>query len=253
MKENARSVLITGGAGGIGHAAAASFAKEGYRVYLLDISPNVEQAAQALSEHPGQVQGRIVDVANEAELIQSARWCLDQEDGACDVLVNCAGVSPKGNGGPISLSEMTTEQWERVHRVNLTAPFILCRELIPPMAAQGFGRVINIASRAARMYVPVSGLDYHTSKTGLIGLTRGLAGAYGGQGVTVNSVAPGRITTAMAKATDPALLADTLRMIPAGRFGEAAEIGDLMVFLASEKAGYINGACIDINGGIYMT
>ncbi len=76
----------------------------------------------------------MVDVANEIDLVQAARWCLGQEQGACDVLVNCAGISPKGNGGPISLPEMSTEQWKRVHRVNLTAPFILCRELIPPMA-----------------------------------------------------------------------------------------------------------------------
>ncbi|MBO9354818.1 SDR family oxidoreductase [Bordetella petrii] len=253
MTANGRSALVTGGAGGIGQAIAGSLAQAGYRVYLLDLSERVAEVARALSAQSGHVQGRVVDVADEAQLVAAARWCLQQASGACDVLVNCAGISPKGEGGPIPLAEITTEQWERVHRINVTAPFILCRELMPAMAQQGFGRVINIVSRAARTYVPVSGLDYHSSKTALLGLTRALAGAYGGKGVTVNSVAPGRIVTAMARATHPALLADTLNMIPAGRFGEPAEIGGLVVFLAGEAASYINGACIDINGGIYMT
>lgn len=248
-----RSVLITGGAGGIGQATAACFAQEGYCVYLLDLSETVHEVAQALGSYAGRAQGRVVDVADEAELIAAAQWCLSEAGGACDVLVNCAGISPKGNGGSIPLPLLTTAQWEQVHKVNVTAPFILCRELIPAMASQGFGRVINIVSRAARTYVPVSGLDYHTSKTALMGLTRGLAGAYGAQGVTVNSVAPGRIATDMARATHPDLLAETLKMIPAGRFGETNEIGELILFLASEKASYINGACIDANGGIYMT
>jgi len=253
MTAGGRSALVTGGAGGIGLAIAASLAEAGYRVYLLDVSPRVVEAARSLGARPGQAQGRVVDVADEAQLIDAARWCLAQAGGACDVLVNCAGVSPKGQGGPIPLPEITTEQWERVHRINVTAPFMLCRELMPAMARQGFGRVVNIVSRAARTYVPVSGLDYHASKTALLGLTRALAGAYGSQGITVNSVAPGRIVTAMASATHPALLADTLKMIPAGRFGEPAEVGGLVVFLASEAAGYINGACLDINGGIFMT
>ncbi len=248
-----RSVLITGGAGGIGRATAACFAQEGYCVYLFDLSETVHEVAKALSVNGCRVQARVVDVADEAQLIAAAQWCLDDASGACDVLVNCAGISPKDKGGPIPLPMLSTAQWDHVHRVNVTAPFILCRELIPAMASQGFGRVINIVSRAARTYVPVSGLDYHTSKTALMGLTRGLAGAYGGQGVTVNSVAPGRIVTNMAAATHPDLLAETLKMIPAGRFGEAQEVGELVLFLASEKASYINGACIDANGGIYMS
>ncbi|NYT25081.1 SDR family oxidoreductase [Alcaligenaceae bacterium] len=249
----APSVLITGGAGGIGKATAACFAKEGYRVSLLDLNEAVHEAAQMLSTRAGQVQGRVVDVADETQLIAAARWHLSETAGKCDVLVNCAGISPKGQGGPFALPEITTAQWERVHRVNVTAPFILCRELIPVMAERGFGRVINVSSRAARTYVPASGLDYHTSKTALLGLTRALAGAYGRHGVTVNSVAPGRIATAMAQATRQDFLDETLRMIPAGRFGEPQEIGELILFLASEKAAYINGACIDANGGIYMT
>ncbi|ARP93514.1 SDR family NAD(P)-dependent oxidoreductase [Bordetella genomosp. 13] len=253
MTGNGRSALITGGAGGIGQAIAACLSRQGYRVYLLDVNPEVSRVADTMSTWARQVQGRVVDIADESPLVDAARWCLAQEGRACDVLVNCAGISPKGNGGPIALPDISTEQWDRVHRVNVTAPFILCRELIPPMAEQGYGRVVNIVSRAARMYVPVSGVDYHSSKTALMGLTRALAGTYGSRGVTVNSVAPGRIETAMATATDPQLLAETMKMIPAGRFGKPAEIGALVAFLASEAAGYVNGACLDINGGIYMT
>lgn len=249
----ARSVLITGGAGGIGKASAQCFAREGYRIFLLDVSDTVQAVAESLARYPGQVQGLQVDVAAEAELVEAARRAREESEGVIDVLVNCAGISPKGDGGPIPLPAITTEQWERVHRINVTAPFILCRELMPAMAAQGWGRVINIVSRAARTYVPVSGLEYHSSKTALMGLTRALAGAYGGHGITVNSVAPGRIATAMAAATHPELLEQTLKMIPARRFGQPEEIGELLVFMASDKAGYINGACIDANGGIYMT
>lgn len=243
-----RTILITGGASGIGLATARHFADSGYRVMIADRNPETANIAQTLRG----AHGRVVDVANENELLALVAW-VRELSGACDVLVNCAGITLKSNGGPIPLEELSTDDWERVHRINLTAPFILCREILPQMKQQGFGRVINIASRAARMYVPVSGFDYHSSKTALLGLSRSLAGAYGPYGITVNSIAPGRIATPLSKATRPELLAEALRQIPAGRFGEPEEIAGVIGFLASDAGSYINGACLDVNGGIFMT
>src|SRR3546814_8153948 len=144
------------------------------------------------------------------------------------------------------------KDWEYCHRINLVAPFVLCREIIPQMVAAGYGRVVNIASRAGRMHVPPAGLDYHASKSGLIGMSRALAGIYAEYGITVNCVAPGRVDTPLTNTTRPELLEHAKSLIPARRFSSPDEIAASVEFLVSPDASYVTGSCIDVNGGVYM-
>lgn len=249
MKKN--TVLITGAASGIGLAVARRLAATGHSLYLIDRNDQVKEVASELSQGGVSAYSATADVGDESELIKVAQDAVAKLEGVA-VLVNCAGVSPKGNGGPVPLEELKVQDWEYCHRINLVAPFVLCREIIPQMAKAGYGRVVNIASRAGRMHVPPAGLDYHASKSGLIGLSRALAGIYAEQGVTVNCVAPGRVDTPLSQTTRPELLEHAKSLIPARRFSSPDEIAASVEFLVSPDASYVTGSCIDVNGGVYM-
>lgn len=246
-----RSALVTGGAAGIGLAIARGLVAQGHRVLLADISDTVHAAADKIATPQCAVHGHVVDVAEEQQLLALVRKANDLF-GGCDVLVNCAGVSRKRNGLPIPPVEADTEGWERVLRINLTAPFILSRELIPGMRQRRFGRIINIASRAGRTFVAPAGVDYAASKAGLIGMTRHLAGTYAPDGITVNCIAPGRIETALSSLSSPEIIAAAAKAIPVGRLGTTDEVAAAAVFLASEQASYVTGVCLDVNGGVFM-
>jgi len=245
------TALITGAASGIGRATALRLAASGHPLILLDRDAKVHNLADTLTENGADVTAHILDIAVEADLVRVAD-AARKRPGGCAILINCAGVSPKHNGGPVPLEMLDVPSWEHTHRINLVAPMVLCRELIPAMAAVGYGRVVNIASRAGRMYVPPASLDYHASKSGLIGLTRALAGIYAGKGVTINCVAPGRVDSPMSEQTSPERLAQAQALIPAGRFAQPEEIAGAVAFLISDDAGYITGSCLDVNGGVYM-
>lgn len=137
--------------------------------------------------------------------------------------------------------------------VNLTLPFLLTRAVLPHMKARGYGRVINISSTAGRMVSTLGGAHYTASKTGLLGLTRAAAKELGKYGITVNAVCPGMIDTELTResATDETL-ERIAKSYPVPRLGTAREVADLICFAASEAAGYITGASLDINGGDLM-
>jgi 3-oxoacyl-[acyl-carrier protein] reductase len=246
-----RSALVTGGASGIGLAIARGLAAQGCRVLLVDINESVQKVARELFTPAAPVHAHVADMAVEAQVLGAARQALDLF-GGCDVLVNCAGISQKRNGESIKPTEVVTADWERVLRINLTAPFLLCRELIPAMQRARFGRIINIASRAGRTFVAPAGVDYAASKAGLIGLTRHLGGTYAPDGITVNCIAPGRVETPLSSLSSPAVIAKAVQNIPAGRLGTVEEIAATALFLASDGAAYLTGTCIDVNGGAFM-
>ncbi|MDQ7971107.1 MAG: SDR family NAD(P)-dependent oxidoreductase [Rhodocyclaceae bacterium] len=246
-----RSVLVTGGAAGIGLAIARGFVALGHRVLLADVSESVRAVADRLSTPDAPVHAQVADVGDEAQVLGVARRA-GELFGGCDILVNCAGISSKRNGQPVPPTEVTMADWERVLRVNLTAPFLLSRELIPGMRQRGFGRIVNIASRAGRTFVAPAGADYAASKAALIGLTRHLAGTYAPDGITVNCVAPGRIETALSSLSSPEVIAAATRAIPMRRLGDTDEVAAAVLFLASEQASYVTGTCVDVNGGVFM-
>ncbi|MCW5652744.1 SDR family NAD(P)-dependent oxidoreductase [Hydrogenophaga sp.] len=246
------SVLVTGGATGIGLAIARGFIAQGHRVMISGSRPTVPDMARQLSSPACPVHAHVADLASEAQTLALAEETRRVFGGGCDVLVNCAGYSQKRNGEAIPPTEVSSADWNRILHINLTAPFLLCRELIPAMRERGWGRVINIASRGGRTYVPFAGADYAAAKAGLIGLTRHLAGTYAGEGITVNAIAPGRIDTPLSNTSSDAVKARAAAAIPAGRFGTPEEIAAVAMFLASDGAAYLTGACLDVNGGVFM-
>jgi NAD(P)-dependent dehydrogenase (short-subunit alcohol dehydrogenase family) len=235
-----RTAVVTGTSGSLGAAIAEALESAGHRVVRVD---KVRSSAPDLSiecdlSSPSAVRELV------AELV--ARF-------QPDILINNAGLNPQGPGGStFRLEESTDESWAHTLAVNLTAPYLLMRGVIGGMRERGWGRIVNIASRAGRTFVPASNVEYSASKAGLIGLTRMVAGEYAPFGVTVNTLAPGRFTSQLADSQSPDILAASMAQLPVGRVGQPAEVGEAVRYLCSDAAGYITGATLDINGGAFM-
>jgi len=247
-----RVAVVTGAARGIGRATAQRLGRDGHRVVLLDVlAKPLEETVEALRADGLDAVGFTVDLAEEAQLAAlPARMGSLLDEVA--VLVNNAGISPKRNGVKLPALEIGLEEWERVLRVNLTAPFRMAQLCLPAMLRQRWGRIVNISSRGGRSVAVAGGTHYTATKAGLLGLTRTLAREFAGDGVTVNSIAPGRIQTPMTDGSTPEVLARVRAAIPVGRFGTPEEVAAMVAYLVSEEAGFVTGACFDINGGALM-
>ncbi|MBU8894359.1 SDR family NAD(P)-dependent oxidoreductase [Corallococcus sp. H22C18031201] len=248
--ETMKTVVVTGASRGIGRAVALTFARAGYGVWALARS---EEALESLRAEGGEaIRTRAVDVADESALLSACQAIL--ATGTPRVLVNNAGITVSA-----PLTKTRTEDLAKVMAVNVTAPFILCRELMPAMASAGGGRVINIGSIAA-----VRGAKYTSaycaSKHALLGLTRALAVEYARKQVTVNNVNPGWVETDMFASATSAITQSTGRspeqarealasMNAMGRIIQPEEVAALCLFLASDAAAGITGAAYAIDGG----
>lgn len=246
-----RVALITGAARGLGLAAAERFLAGGARVVVnVRRSEQAAAAATRLGESGGGGERVLVlpgDVASSETVRAMVAQALDRF-GRLDVLVNNAAAAFSTR-----FEQIGEEEWRRALDVNLTAAFLCIQAALPAMKVNRYGRVVNLSSTAGKSVSTLGGAHYTASKAGLLGLTRAAAKELGPHGITVNAVCPGLIDTELTREhATPEQLAVHARSFPVPRLGTAAEVAELICFLASERAGYITGAAIDINGGDLM-
>jgi acetoacetyl-CoA reductase len=238
-----RIALVTGGTRGIGEAIAKSLQAAGHTVVATWTGNDA--AANAFKDSTGMVIKRF-DVGDFAAT-QTAIAEVEQEVGPVDILVNNAGITKDG-----FLHKMSFEQWDAVMKTNLYSAFNCTRAVMPGMRARSFGRVINISSiNGAKGQLGQT--NYAAAKAGMIGFAKALAFEGAAKGITANTIAPGYIETAMTAQMEEKVLAGIVRQIPAGRLGQPTEIGSMVNYLASDEAGFINGATFHINGAQYIT
>ena len=236
--------LVTGGASGIGKAVARTLAREGAAVVIGDVDDAAAAVVAGEVTQAG-VRGLAVplDVGCEASCLAAVEQ-VTRTLGPVDILVNNAGICPVH-----ALAEITGEEWDRVLRVNLKGAFVLSQAVLPGMLAKGWGRIANVASMAGKVGGLAVGAHYSASKAGLICLTKSLARAGARRGVTANAVAPAFIRTPLFTEEE---LVRHASQIPVGRAGEPEEVAYAVAFLVSERAGFITGATLDLNGGLLM-
>jgi 3-oxoacyl-[acyl-carrier protein] reductase len=237
---NGRVAVITGGARGIGLAIAQRAAASGARVALWD------RDGARLTQVAAAIEGattHVVDVTDEAAVARAAAES-EAAHGRIDILVNNAGIT----GGNAPTWELPVEEWRRVVEINLIAPYLICRAVLPGMVARGYGRVVNIASVAGKEGNP-NASHYSASKAGLIGLTKSLGKELAGKGVLVNCITPAAAKTELFEQMSEAQIAYMLGKIPMGRFVQVEEIAALAAWLMSEECSFSTGGVFDITGG----
>ena len=238
--------LVTGGSRGIGRNICYKLAQMGYNV-LINYVSNEAEALKTLEEvrnlgGDGEImQFNVTD--REACAAALTKWEEQHPDEYIEVLVNNAGVRRDN-----LLLRMSDQDWDSVINIHLGGFYNVTRHVIRKMLGKRHGRIINMASLSGLKGVPGQA-NYAAAKGGLIAATRSLANEVGRKGITVNAVAPGFIRTDMTVDLDENELK---KSIPLNRFGEAEEVAELVAFLASDKAAYITGECISINGGLFM-
>ena len=236
-----KTAVVTGAAQGLGLVTARRLATAGFRVVLTDVQ-DVTAQAETLGTDALAISGDISDERFVEDL--AARIAVDY--GGAQVRVNNAGISL------IEPAESTTlDQWQRMMAINLQGPFLTCRAFGQQMLAAGSGAIVNVASVAGLGGV-IHRSAYNTSKHGLVGLTRTLAGEWGGRGVRVNAVCPGWIKTEMDikdMGSGAYNDADIINRVPMARFARPEDVAEGIAFLASDAAAFINGVCLPVDGG----
>ncbi|MFJ4835050.1 SDR family NAD(P)-dependent oxidoreductase [Streptomyces sp. NPDC088747] len=234
-----RTALVTGAAQGLGQEFAVALAGRGYRVAGIDLVPQPETGERVLD-----YLELIADVTDEEQIGHALEQVIDRF-GTLHVLVNNAGVYPES-----AFEDITPEEWRRVMRVNLEAPFLLTRAVLPYLRAAGWGRIVNIVS-AAVLTAPPTMVAYVSSKAGLIGFTRSLASALGPSGITANAIAPSMVRTATAERT---VGADggfehvrSQQAVP--RTQEPSDLVSTLLYVVDEGSDFLTGQTLNVAGG----
>ncbi len=249
---NAKVAIVTGGAGGIGEAAARVLGQRGARVALADLRLEAaEEVSQRLRQEGLDVRAVAVDVADESSVKAMATQVLSWWE-RIDILVNNAGIE-----SPTPFLELTLADYERVMRVNTTSVWLCCQAVIPAMLRQGGGSIVNVSSVAGQRGGGLLGTAaYSTSKGAVIALTKALAREFAGRGIRVNAVSPSLTMTDFAQRQLQRLKPDTLArvvaMTPIGRVAQPAEIAAVIAFLALDESSFVVGQVYNVDGGTHM-
>lgn len=237
-----RTVLVTGGNSGLGRAMAEALGRQGARVVL---AARRRVALDAAAEELAAAQIDVRTIEADLADVDGPDRLADALDGAVDILVNAAGINLRQ-----AFEDVTPEAFDRQMAIHLRAPFHLVQRLAPPMAARGYGRVINIASLQSQRAFPNSA-PYGAAKGGIVQLTRAMAERWSPQGITCNAIAPGFFPTPLTAAVfkDAELAARHARQTAIGRNGVLADLFGPVIFLASEASGYVTGQTLYVDGG----
>ncbi|CAL9613988.1 3-beta-hydroxycholanate 3-dehydrogenase (NAD(+)) 2 [Streptomyces sp. enrichment culture] len=242
---NGRSVIVTGAGSGIGRAAALAFAARGDRVVVADLDTDAAAAVVKEMERAGGTAVTVAGDLGEQSVVDQVASTAVERFGGVDVLVNNAGIMDRMS----AVADVSDAEWERVLRVNLTAPFLLTRAVLPHMLAAGRGAIVNTASEAG-LRGSAAGAAYTASKHGVVGLTKNLAVMYRKQGIRANAICPGGTATAITVDADrtahgPATIGPYF--VNLGRMSRPEEQAAVIVFLASDAASNVNGAIIPVD------
>lgn len=246
MRLEGKATIVTGAASGIGLATAHKFVQEGAYVAVADVSARrIEEAVAALRAAGGRCDGFLVDVTDR-EQVESMVSQVHRAQGRLDVLINNAGITKDAR-----LARMTDEQFDTVIGVNLKGVFLCTQVAAAVMTAQGSGSIAN-ASSVVGLYGNFGQTNYAATKAGVIGFTKTWARELGPKGVRVNAVCPGFISTPILSTIPPDVMDKMVAKVPLGRLGQPEEIANVYAFLGSDESSYINGAVIEVSGGIQM-
>jgi 2-dehydro-3-deoxy-L-rhamnonate dehydrogenase (NAD+) len=236
-----RHAVVTGGASGLGYAISQRMIASGAKVTWWDMNADaMTQAAQTIG---AEVHCEKVDVTQHSSVVTALANTLSKR-GKVDILVNSAGIT----GPNAKLWDYPTAAWEQVIQVNLNGIFHTCREIVPHMQAQKYGRIVNIASVAGKDGNP-NASAYSASKAAVIALTKSLGKELANSGVLVNCVTPAAVKTAMFDQMTPEHIAFMLSKIPMGRFGTTEEVAAMVAWLCTEDCSFSTGAVFDLSGG----
>jgi acetoacetyl-CoA reductase len=242
-----RVALVTGAMGGLGTAICQELAKAGHKV-VASYHPQFDNKDAWLAEMSAAGFNDFVCVAGDVSSLEDCQKMVADAEAACgqvDILVNNAGITRDR-----MFAKMERDGWDAVIATNLTSLFNMTKQVSAKMAERGWGRIINISS-VNGVKGQAGQTNYSAAKAGVIGFTKALAAELAAKGVTVNAIAPGYIATKMVMAIKPEVLQTIIDSVPMKRLGKPEEMGAACVYLSSEGAGFMTGATLNINGGLY--
>ena len=246
MKLEGRVALVTGASQGIGQACALALARQGASVALAARNQQkLEEVAGQIAADGGKAAVFAMDVAEEDQIKSGIKSAI-AHFGKIDILVNNAGITRDQ-----LVMRMKRADWDAVLNTNLTSAYLCTQQVIGSMLKQRWGRIINITSVFGQIG-QAGQANYASSKAGLIGLTMALAREVASRNITCNAVAPGFIETSMTAGLSEEFKQNAVKMIPLGRVGTADDVAGAVCFLASEKASYVTGHVLNVNGGMLM-
>jgi acetoacetyl-CoA reductase len=244
---NTRVAVVTGGIGGLGTEICRALARAGRTVIAADLDARVERIAAFERDAAGlDIRFEALDASDFDSCAALVRK-IETDHGSLDILVNAAGITRDG-----TLRKMDKAQWDAVMNVNLDSVFNMCRHAVDGMMARGFGRIVNISSVNGQTG-QFGQTNYSAAKAGMHGFTMALAREVARKGVTVNSISPGYCETALVMAIPEDIRAGIVETVPVGRLGKPSEIARTVEFLTADDAGFITGANIPVNGGMFMS